>query len=80
MNSLTESSEWHKKSGRNGVRAPRDNHLQYLIISPHNHTLLQTKHALSHIKLSRDKLFLVVLVSAITSFTGPMASHLTNGD
>ena len=47
--------------------APRDNH-QYLIISPQNHTLLLlTKHALGHIKLSRDKLFLVALVSAIHS-------------
>ena len=37
-----------------------------LIILPHNHTLLlQTKHTLGHIKLSRDILFLVELVSAL---------------
>ena len=45
--------------------APRDNH-QYLTISPQNHTLLLlTKQALGHNKLSRDKLVLVALVSAI---------------
>ena len=58
------------------VYAPRDNH-QYLTISPQNHTLLLlTKHTLGHNKLSRDKLFLVALVSAIISIT----SHSINGD
>ena len=63
------------------VYAPRDNH-QYLIISPQNHTLLLlTKHPLGHIKLSRDKLFLVALVSDIASFTGIwLAIRYYNGD
>ena len=61
------------------VYTPRDNH-QYLIISPRNHTLLLlTKHALGHNKLSRDKLFLVVLVSAHIIHRH-MASHSINGD
>ena len=60
------------------VYAPRDNH-QYFINSPQNHTLLLfTKHALGHITLLRDKLFLVALVSA----TRPLSFgwHLSIGD